>query len=86
MMAVDFIEANVTYGKPKGMTDEQCHSIRAMKAITDDGFPIIVTVWMPSKEDIDAINAGRPVILRIVGEIMPPVSIYTYDENLQPNV
>jgi len=75
MRAIDFPESNITFGKPDNMTDEQCFSISAYKG---DGF--INTVWMPNKEDIDAINAGRPIILSIIGSGMPPVSLFTCDE------
>lgn len=86
MMAVDFQEANVTYGKPKGWTDEQCHSIRAFKTTDENGVEKIITVWMSSKEDIDAISSGRPIIMTLCSSVMIPVSLHTYDENLQPNV
>lgn len=75
MRAIDFPESNITFGKPSDMTDEQCFSISAYKG---DGF--INTVWLPNKEDIEAINAGRPIILSIVGNGMPPVSLFTCDE------
>lgn len=75
MRAIDFPESNITFGKPSDMADEQCFSISAYKG---DGF--INTVWLPNKEDIEAINAGRPIILQIVGNGMPPVSLFTCDE------
>lgn len=75
MMPVDFPEANTIFGKPKGMTDEQCSPISAL--VDDDS---VRTVWLPNKEDIEAINAGRPIVLCIFGQGMPPVSLYTCDE------
>lgn len=76
-------------GKPKNMTDEQCSSIWAHNY----DFPftgsdckqyqgrIWTEMWQPSKEDIEAINAGRPIILQIHSEGLPPVSMLTLDEN-----
>jgi len=85
MRAIHFAEANKTYGKPQGWTDEQCYEISAYEGVTEDGFPIIITVWQPNKEDIEAINAGRPVILRMISHGLPPHSLYTTNENGEPN-
>lgn len=80
MRPIHFPESNITFGKPENMTDEECYSVSAYKG---DGY--INTVWMPNKEDIEAINAGRPIILSITGQGMPPVSLFTCDENGVPN-
>ena len=81
MRPIDFPESNITFSKPSDMTDEQCSSISAYTGKDQNGIPYINTVWMPNKEDIEAINAGRPIILSITGSGMPPVSIFTVDEN-----
>jgi hypothetical protein len=86
MMPVDFEGSNTVLTKPKGMTDEQCMSVPAYRNIDDAGFPFTLTVWQPSKEDIDAINAGRPICLKVLGITPPPVSLFTVDENCNPNV
>lgn len=86
MMPVDFEGSNVEMCKPKDMTDEQCFSIRAFNGIDDDGVEYYLTAWLPNKEDIEAINAGRPVMLKQCGDHMQPVALYTFDENLQANV
>lgn len=86
MMPVDFEGSNIILTKPKDMTDEQCMSVHAYKGVDDESIPFLLTVWQPSKEDIDAINAGRPICLKICGQSMPPVALYTVDENLQANV
>lgn len=80
MRPIHFPESNIQFGKPENMTDEECYSVSAYKG---DGF--INTVWMPNREDIEAINAGRPIILSITGSSMPPVSMFTCDENNLPN-
>ncbi len=86
MLAVDFPGTNITFGKPADMTDEECGSLKAMVAQYEDGTPYVLTAWQPSYEDIQAINAGRPVMLQIIGRGMPPVSLWTYDENTSANV
>jgi hypothetical protein len=84
MRPIHFPESNREFSKPSDMTDEQCSSISAYVG-ESNGFPYINTVWMPNKEDIDAINAGRPIILSITSNGMPPVSLFTCDEEGTPN-
>jgi len=85
MRAIHFEESNRTFGKPESMTDEECYSVSAYVGQTPDGRPFINTVWMPNKEDLEAMNAGRPIILSITGTGMPPVVLFTCDENGNPN-
>lgn len=84
-MPIDFDEANKTYGKPKNMTDEECSSLRVLERF-EYGRKVIYSVWQPSKEDIDAFNSGRPLILRMMIPVMVPIAMYTNDENIKPNV
>ncbi len=86
MLCIDFPEANHTIGKPHDMTDEECHSVRAHVGKDETNTPFISTVWQPSYEDLKALNAGRPVVLKILGMGMPPVSLYTVDDEGNPNV
>ena len=86
MLAIDFEEANLTLEKPASMTDEECSSIRAYKGVDEGNSPFILTIWQPSKEDIEAINAGRPICLKTLGHSFAPVALFTYDEDYKPNV
>lgn len=71
--------------KPEDMTDEQCYSLWAesndYSYTGSDGkqhTAIFWTeMWQPSKEDIEAINAGRPIILQIHSHGLPPVTVFT---------
>lgn len=85
MLSIDFPGANITFEKPDSMTDEQCTPMRGLKAVTQEGWPLIETRWQPNKEDIDAINAGRPIIIHLVTPIMPPIQVFTIDENGESN-
>lgn len=76
------------------MTDEQCMDIWALPIDVNygpgvDGQDIIgrmwVEAWKPSKEDIDAINRGEPIYIQIHSVGLPPVSVFTIDENGQHN-
>lgn len=80
-------------GKPEDMTDDECFSLWAMPIeytrTLPDGNPTVSKVWVecwqPSKEDIEAINAGRPVWLQIHSHGLPPVALFTLDENGNSN-
>lgn len=85
MLPIDFPGSNFTFTKPQGMTDEQCMSLRVFKGHDTEGNPVIISAWKPSYEDIKAINEGRPIWFSCRGLGMPPVSIYTCDENGQVN-
>lgn len=85
MMPIDFKEANAIFGKPKNMSDDECLPVSAYVGQDQNGNPYTNTVWMPNKEDIEAINAGRPIVLSIYGGGLPPVALFTCDENGNPN-
>lgn len=86
MRHIHFKEANKFFTKPADMADEECSSISAHLGSDHLGRPYINTVWMPNKEDIDAINAGRGIIVTIYGPGLPPMSLFTLDENDMPNI
>lgn len=72
-------------GKPKDMTDEQCSDIYAQSFTTGDGFPVFRMAWQPSLEDINAINAGRPVYLDITGTHYEQTADKFYKIGLRPH-
>jgi hypothetical protein len=81
MLPVDFPERNFTYTKPKGWTDEQCSDLqvwRGTSPLEGGGMTAtIISCWQPSKEDIEAINAGKPIFLKILSAEQPPVEVTT---------
>lgn len=77
MIPVEFPEKNFTFGKPESMTDEQCSSLDVWKGHNTEGQPIIISKWMPNKEDIEAINRGEGIYVEIFGHGMPPISLFT---------
>lgn len=40
-----------------------------------EGTPCMVTAWMPTPDELAALNAGAPVHLRILGTGHPPVML-----------
>jgi hypothetical protein len=43
-------------------------------------YPFTVSCWMPSKEDREAILAGRPIWVRFLSHKVYPMSLFTLDE------
>lgn len=58
------------------MTDEQCMELPVFKGKDASGFPVIISRWQLSKEDLDEIQKTGAVYLVVVGEGTPPVSLH----------
>lgn len=85
MHGVNFEGATFDLLKPDNMTDEQCLSLPAHKGIDANGFPFILTAFMPNHEDLKALNEGRPLYLKVIGTTFQPVALFTCDENGEGN-
>lgn len=77
MLPITFPQQNKVYSKPSSMNDEQCFSLPVFRGKDKNGFPVIISKWMPSKEDIEAINRGEGIYLQIVSNELPPACLYT---------
>lgn len=53
--------------------------------IDAENFPYYMTAWQPNKEDIEAINRGEPVYVKVLSQGLPPMALFTLDENKQGN-
>lgn len=84
MLPIDF-EGSQVIGKPKNMTDEECFGLHAFVGIDENGYKYFLECWKPSKEDIDAIAAGRPIWIKILSNGLPPIAVWTLDENNEIN-
>jgi hypothetical protein len=85
MRPIHFEESNITFEKPVSMDDSECLPISAYVGKDENGNIFINTVWQPSKEDIEAINEGRPIIVNVAGSALPPMSLFTYNEKGEGN-
>jgi hypothetical protein len=49
----------------------------------DEGTKCIyfLTAWKPSYEDLQALNRGEPIYIKTLSEGLPPMAVYTFDEN-----
>jgi hypothetical protein len=70
MTPVDFPEANMTLCAPKGMEDS-CGNLPVYRRT--DG--IFVSAWMPSQEEKEAIAKGASIMLYVIGNGHPPVTL-----------
>lgn len=82
MLPTTFEGQNLVFGKPANMTDEQCFSLPAWKGvipIDDKGttVPAIISCWRLSKEDMEEIQKTGVVWLSVIGDSLPPVSVFT---------
>lgn len=53
--------------------------------VDTDDFPYYLTAWKPNKEDLEALNRGEPVYVKTLSRQLPPMALFTLDENNQPN-
>ena len=44
-------------------------------------FPYYMTAWKPNKEDLDALNRGEPIYVKTLSKRLPPMALFTLDEN-----
>lgn len=84
MTPIEF-PGSVEIKKPADMEDEQCSSAWATAGIGADGFPYYITCWKPNYEDIKAINEGRGIYVKVISKMLPPMALFTLDENNQGN-
>lgn len=50
-----------------------------------EGFDFFLTAWKPSYEDIQAINRGEPIYIKTISQGLPPMAVFTMDENNEVN-
>lgn len=78
--------AKAGFGKLLQLSKVSEHVIIEVAAgVDEDNFPYYLTAWQPNKEDIEAINAGRPVYVKTLSKGLPPMALFTLDENNGPN-
>ena len=67
--------ATKSYGKPAGMTDDECGSLLVREGHEGD-WPTMTSAWYPTPEEVERLRAGAPVYLTIFGAGgHPPVAL-----------
>lgn len=64
-------------GRSQGYLGLPLRDVLIDDAVSGPGTPAMETAWFPTPEEIAAINAGAPVILRVLGTAHPPVMVVT---------
>lgn len=86
MLPADFQERNKIYTKPKEWTDEECSDLYVYEGVENEtGRPFCASLWMPSKEDIEAVLAGRGIVIKLSIPVQCPIAVWTVDENGEVN-
>lgn len=67
-------------GKSQGYYGLPIREIRINCTVNGPNTPAMETAWLPSVEEMRAMVAGAPIILRILGSAHPPVMLRVGDE------
>lgn len=63
-------------GKSQGYLGLPLRDVVVPCSVNGAHTPAMETAWEPTPEELEALNAGAPVILRILGTQHPPVQVY----------
>lgn len=66
-------------GKQQGYIGLPVRDIVIDTKVDGPATPAMETAWLPDPEEIAKIAAGAPIILRVLGNIHPPVNMYVGD-------
>lgn len=75
MFPSTFPQSNHVFDKPAGMTDRLCEALCVFCGVNPEGFPIVVSCWKPTAEELAEINRTGRVWLMTWGRTMPPVTV-----------
>lgn len=83
MIPINFPGAFIRVDKPPNLTDEECMSgVPAWAGEdTQSGKFCFLFAWRPNREDLQAINAGKPIFVKIFADPVPPHTIFTLDDD-----
>lgn len=80
MLPSDFPQANIVLTAAPNLPPSKSYdNIPAFFGV-DGNIYVFITAWMPSKEDIDAIKSGRPIMVKVYTDHMPSISLFTQDD------
>lgn len=78
MDAIKSATSNHTFGPPESWNNErngECTPLHVTKTADDGGNAIMQSEWKPNQDELDALNAGAPVVLTVWGVMHPPVAV-----------
>lgn len=66
-------------GKSQGYLGLPIRDVRINCSVNGLDTPAMETAWFPTPAELAALNAGAPVLVRILGQVPPPMMIETGD-------
>ena len=43
--------------------------------VSGENTPAMTTAWLPTPKELEALNAGAPVLVRLIGTMHPPIIV-----------
>ena len=78
-MQIGSIEgATTTLGAPRDWDEERdgkCMDLPIRQEVINGSLPALTSAWLPTPEELAKLNAGAPVLLRIIAMSHPPVML-----------
>lgn len=73
MIPTSFDESNAVLDKPKCIGREDCTALSVLRVTDGNGFPVVISCWKLTKEELEEVNKTGRVWLGVLGTTMPPV-------------
>lgn len=69
--------------RPAGMTEQECRNLHVYHETTtpEQPFPAVSSFWTPEPAELESLNSGGSVMLRIIGHTHPPLSVRVSPKN-----
>lgn len=67
--------ATRTLGKSQGYLGLPVRDEIINEKVTGEGTPCMVTAWLPTPKELEALNKGAPVHVRLIGTSHPPIMV-----------
>lgn len=64
-------------GKSQGYIGLPLRDVLLECTVNGPDTPAMETAWFPTPDELEALQAGAPIILRVHGQMHPPVCLYT---------
>lgn len=75
-MQIGYVEgATRVLGKSQGYLGLPVRDEMIECTVGGEGTPSMVTAWLPTTDELERLNAGAPIHLRLLGQAHPPVMI-----------
>jgi hypothetical protein len=89
MIPTQFPESNCRFCAPEDLAESQCGTIHAYLGKIErgsvEGSPVIVTAWLPTPEELAALNAGKPIFISfLTGQLPPHFTCMEFNQAINP--